>query len=605
MRVRHPFPPEPASVAAARRLVADSLEGLDQEPLVDVTLLLVSEVVTNAVLHAGTQIDLAVIAEDSHVRVEVADASPHLPTPRGYGEEAMTGRGLGLVETLADDFGVERRPPGKIIWFEVRSGSEEPAPDEVDVDDLLAAWPSLDDHAQRQTVQLRNVPVLLFRAMLQHNAALQRELALIALDAGDEPGGRPVPHLDVDMGTSEQLLREAHEAGVATMDLLVHAAPEAETASRTLSHLLAAADQWAQEGRLLTPSTLPEVRACREWFLGQIGFQLRGGDPGPWVPLSGAEGYEGSGLAPVEPYRVLDALRDAVVVGDDQNRVAYANAAAELLLGWTREELCGQRLTVLVPERLREQHIAGYTRYLLTGEARLIGRPVRVPALHRDGHEIEIELTLGKLQVPGGRPLFAASMRDVSDRPDWQRHASLPAAMAASDAVDRLLGFRSTGAPLLQGDVARSILEAVGSQLGWQVAGLWRVEPAADADESEVLRCRELWAEDPQRAAAFTEASLHRTFAHGLGLPGRVWESGEPEWVVDVVADPNFPRGPAALQVGLRCAFAFPVTCDDEVTAVIELYTDKLIDPHPDMLALVAGIGRKLGALTWPGRPGS
>lgn len=583
-------------MAAARRLVADSLAGLDQEPLVDVTLLLLSEVVTNAVLHAGTPIDLSLEADNAHVRVEVVDESPHLPSPRGYGEDATTGRGLALVESLASAYGVERRPPGKVVWFEVRE-HQEAEPEEVDVDDLLSGWPSLEDATERQAVRLRNAPVLLFRAMLQHNAALQRELALIALDAAGDADRRPAPHLDVDLGASEQLLREALDAGVPSMDLLVHAAADAETASRTLSHLLAAADQWAQEGRLLTPATLPEVRACREWYLGQIGVQLRGGGPTPWAPLSDEHGLEG-GLAPVEPFRVLEALRDAVVVGDDQNRVSYANAAAERLLGWKREDLCGQRLTVLIPERLREQHIAGYTRFLLTGEPHLIGTPVRVPALRRDGTEVDVELLLGSLQTAGGRPLFAASMRDLSDRAAREQDASLSAAMTAGEAVVTLLGAAPSGSATLAG-TARGILEAIGSNLGWHVAALWILEEN-EGDAPDSVRCHDIWVAEPFRADAFTEASLGRAFTRGSGLPGRVWDSGAPVWVGDVVADANFPRGAAALRDGLRSAFAFPIRRRGAVTGVIELFTDGVLDPSPDMLALVASIGTKLGALTDP-----
>jgi PAS domain S-box-containing protein len=597
MRIRHPFPPEPASVAAARRLVADSLAGLNQESLVDVALLLVSEVVTNAVLHAGTPIDLSLEAENAHVRIEVIDESPQLPSPRGYGEDATTGRGLGLVESLASAYGVERRPVGKVVWFEVREDQQE-EPEEVDVDDLLSGWPSLDDETERQAVRLRNAPVLLFRAMLQHNAALQRELALIALDAADGVDGRPLPHLDVDLGASEQLLREALDAGVPSMDLLVHAAAEAETASRTLSHLLAAADQWAHEGRLLTPATLPEVRACREWYLGQIGVQLRGGAPTPWSPLSDVHGPEEPGVAPVEPFRVLEALRDAVIVGDGQNRVSYANAAAEELLGWKREELCGQRLTVLIPERLREQHIAGYTRFLLTGEERLIGTPVRVPALRRDGTEVDVELVLGSLQATGGRPLFAASMRDLSDRATREQDGSLSAAMTAGEAVVTLLGATSSGSATLAG-TARGVLQAIGSNLGWHVAGLWIVEEHG-GDEPDTVRCHDIWVADPFRADAFIEASLGRAFTRGTGLPGRVWACGAPIWVGDVVADANFPRSAAALRDGLRSAFAFPIRRKGAVTGVIELFTDAVTDPSPDMLALVASIGTKLGALTEP-----
>jgi anti-sigma regulatory factor (Ser/Thr protein kinase) len=112
------LPPEPTSPGVARRFVADCLARLDGAPT-DVVALLVSELVTNAVLHARTPMTVTVNVGDDAVRVEVQDGSPALPTLRQYDRRAPTGRGLQMVERLAGRWGVDAGDGSKTVWFEL------------------------------------------------------------------------------------------------------------------------------------------------------------------------------------------------------------------------------------------------------------------------------------------------------------------------------------------------------------------------------------------------------------------------------------------------------------------------------------------------------
>jgi anti-sigma regulatory factor (Ser/Thr protein kinase) len=111
------------SAAAARRFVADVLNqrGFSKSAIED-AVLLASEVVTNAVLHAGGSVDVVVIADSSMARVEVHDDHPSHPVLLTSGPEATFGRGLRVIEALAGGWGVDDRGDrGKCVWFEVRS----------------------------------------------------------------------------------------------------------------------------------------------------------------------------------------------------------------------------------------------------------------------------------------------------------------------------------------------------------------------------------------------------------------------------------------------------------------------------------------------------
>ena len=102
------------------------LSGTDAQDVADAAQLAVSEVITNALVHAGTAIDLRVRLEGSLLRVEVTDGSPHFPCPRDYTSLAGTGRGLTLLDDSVDGWGVHAQGDGKLVWFEIRAPSGAP-----------------------------------------------------------------------------------------------------------------------------------------------------------------------------------------------------------------------------------------------------------------------------------------------------------------------------------------------------------------------------------------------------------------------------------------------------------------------------------------------
>lgn len=115
------LPPETASIPRARRFVDESLPDTCRAD--DLTLL-VSELASNAVRHARSPFTVTVGCDAATVRVEVVDESPLVPVPQQPPVEAVTGRGLMIVEALSDRWGVEPTDGGKAVWFEVRCSAE-------------------------------------------------------------------------------------------------------------------------------------------------------------------------------------------------------------------------------------------------------------------------------------------------------------------------------------------------------------------------------------------------------------------------------------------------------------------------------------------------
>jgi anti-sigma regulatory factor (Ser/Thr protein kinase) len=117
------LPPTTDSVSRARRHVREQVQDADLDS--DTAELLVSEVVTNAVLHARTAVMVRVEVRLDGVRVEVSDGSPREPRVSPYSSDAATGRGLRLLERLARSWGVRSDRRGKTVWFEVGPSSHE------------------------------------------------------------------------------------------------------------------------------------------------------------------------------------------------------------------------------------------------------------------------------------------------------------------------------------------------------------------------------------------------------------------------------------------------------------------------------------------------
>jgi anti-sigma regulatory factor (Ser/Thr protein kinase) len=128
------LPPTAETVPLARRFARATLGQWDLEEYDESASLLVSELVTNAVLHARTEVTLSIVDHGDRVVLSVGDGSPVLPVQRRHSREAATGRGLLLLDRYATGYGVARSAAGKQVWAVLRPGAM------TFDDDALADW---------------------------------------------------------------------------------------------------------------------------------------------------------------------------------------------------------------------------------------------------------------------------------------------------------------------------------------------------------------------------------------------------------------------------------------------------------------------------------
>ncbi|RSN48704.1 ATP-binding protein, partial [Actinomadura sp. WAC 06369] len=395
---RRLLPPRPDSPALARRFVRDRLTGVAAPDTVDSAVLAVDELVTNAVLHARTEIEVS-LRTGAAVHARVTDRAPHRGlVPWRRHPYTDTGRGLYLIERLTDRYGVDTDEHGKTVWFEV-GGPRAPAP---------SSWgPPDPPGGARRTVTLVDVPWELCMAARQHRHAVLRELLLSAA-AGDP------------LGVAPDALRTAHDANnmlsawlaaadrdpdadIRTLDLSVPA--DAAPALAALRDVLDRADDATRTEALLSRPPLPQSADLRHWLLDELIGRLDEDRP----PTAWTVAARDPTPMPWDADQIRQSLLPTVAT-DDRHRITAVNEAAADLLGWDADELLGRRLTVLIPEHLRDRHVAAFTSLLLTGRPRILGRAVPLPALHRDGRTVPVRLLIQGQEKDDGHTVFVAQL---------------------------------------------------------------------------------------------------------------------------------------------------------------------------------------------------
>jgi PAS domain S-box-containing protein len=146
--------------------------------------------------------------------------------------------------------------------------------------------------------------------------------------------------------------------------------------------------------------------------------------------------------------------------------------------------------------------------------------------------------------------------------------------------------------------MAAAAVQAVGECLRWELGAVWRMDP-----EAEVLRCERLWCSPLGCPQELASASAGASFAAGAGPLGRVWVTGEPAWVPDLLARPELLRERGAEGLAVHGWFAVPVPAGDEVVGVLELVSRAVRQRDEETLGILRRFAGDLGAVAGGGVP--
>ena len=297
------LPADGRAAGLARRVVRRRLEGWQLDDLLDTAVLLTSEVVSNVIVHTASAPAIGLARDGAGVRVTVVDESPVPPRRRWHSATATTGRGLQMLQELADDWGWDPRGAGKAVWFVLRGDrdpwTEDHPHHDAQQDRRPSAPPSpmgryapAGETGDLVVVRLLGVPVRVLAASREHHDDLMREFRLLAL--AEPSGARKVPARLVEL-TQELGVRyaaagsrpdddfdRAVQQGLDVIDLVYRVPPGVADGARELEAMMSEADEFCRSAQLMTLARTPVMVRFGGWYLGQFSDQIAGRPATPW-----------------------------------------------------------------------------------------------------------------------------------------------------------------------------------------------------------------------------------------------------------------------------------------------------------------------------------
>jgi PAS domain S-box-containing protein len=280
---------------------------------------------------------------------------------------------------------------------------------------------------------------------------------------------------------------------------------------------------------------------------------------------------------------ITRSLAEGLYLVDAEGRLAFVNPAAEEMLGWSEGELFGQPAhATLHAEVVDGGRLAAEDCPLLAvlrTETAL--RNYETTFTRKDGTLFSVLCSSAPMHREGRLTGAVVTFQDITHRKNAERR------LVARQAVTHAVADAET-----VGSAARRTLGALCASQLWDLGIFW------EADESTgALRLAESWLRNAPELGRFVDASREQAFSPGEGLPGRVWQTGQPVCILDVTQDPTFRRARAALAAGLRSGLCFPVRAGRRVLSVMEFFSHQAREPDPDLMEMLGTMGGQIGLL--------
>ncbi len=276
--------------------------------------------------------------------------------------------------------------------------------------------------------------------------------------------------------------------------------------------------------------------------------------------------------------RAVEESPAAVFVTDRDGRIEYVNKVFTDITGYSLDDVVGQNPRLLKSGDQSPEFYQELWDTILAGRA-WSGEMVNHT---KDGHDFWASELISPLTDDGEVTHFVAVMEDISARKKAEAHEHI--IHRASQMAAETDSFEAS---------LQMCVDIICEMTGWPVGHAY-LAPNEETG-GERLQPTEIWHCDSQRHAEFKEVTERTEFASGEGLPGRIWESGEAAWVVDVQKDPNFPRAKLCEEIGVCGAFGFPIKIREETVAILEFFAEREMSSDEDLLRTVETVGEQVG----------
>ena len=285
--------------------------------------------------------------------------------------------------------------------------------------------------------------------------------------------------------------------------------------------------------------------------------------------------------AAAEINAILNAIEIGVYGVDAAGRCTFINKAGLAMLGYEPDEVLGADMHELIHHTYPDgtPYPESACPLLQTLET---GRPVALETemlWRKDGSFFSAEYSSFPVFDDAVVTGSVVTFQDTANRGQARRR------LGVQISVSRILaGSSDLTTALMQ------VLSTIGAALGWHVALFWEVD-----EKQDLLRHCVSWPGPDGLGADFIAATGSATFARGVGLPGRVWESGSPEFISHLAIDDLFARREPATAAGLRSAFAFPLKTGTQTVGVMEFFSRRWQHFDEDFLDSISTLGQQIG----------
>ncbi len=278
---------------------------------------------------------------------------------------------------------------------------------------------------------------------------------------------------------------------------------------------------------------------------------------------------------------LLNSAGDGIYGLDVHGRTTFVNPAAARMLSYDAADLIGKPMHAVL------HHSYADGRPFPSDDCPIYAtlKDGRVHHVYnevfwrKDGTYFPVEYISTPILEHGSVQGAAVVFQDITERKRGealqQTQLAVSHILASSDQLD---------------DAAPRLLQAICDTVRWDVGLLWLV----DTHHEPCLRCVSASRPPSGSMEDFIAASRTLTLPRGIGLPGRVWHSGEPAWVLDVAGDSNFARAEAAASARLHGAFAFPIATGGACQGVIEFFSREQREPDRHLMQMMLDTGIKV-----------
>jgi len=282
---------------------------------------------------------------------------------------------------------------------------------------------------------------------------------------------------------------------------------------------------------------------------------------------------------------LFESAPDANILVNNDGRIINLNRQAETRFGYSRDDLIGKPVELLLPPRFQNAHRNHRQNYSEKPRTRSMGLGLDLFGQHRDGTEFPVDVTLSPLPTDDGH-LVLSVVRDITYRKEAEQ------ALQEQTNLIRLLQDIAIAANEAESVEAALVfaLDRICAHTSWPIGHAYLVNPAGQIVSAH------LWhLEEKERFIEFQRLSESPQFPPDEGIPGRVVKSKKLIAFKDVSEDPGFLRKETARPAGIQSGFAFPILVGREVVGVLEFFTTQAVDHPVSLLDIIPHIGAQLG----------